>query len=526
MKNAIILTDFTDAVSLTRILGPYKVAHELRKHGIDTTVINFLHMWTYDEIVALLSQLINDDTVFVGVSNFFYKDTQGVDVYDDSQPLRFNPADPNLLIPHGPEASEQLRLWLKQRGQTLVLGGPTAFDIEQNSKFDYLIQGFSEKSIINFVAHRTQGTTLKNSYRSIYGPTVIRDINAEENFDFATSDFRWHDDDCLLPREVLNIELARGCIFKCNFCSFPLIGKKKFDYIKHQELVKQELIENYERFGTTVYYFGDETFNDSVDKVDMIYNISKELPFQLEYFAYLRLDLIERNPETVEKLFASGCRYTHFGIETLHPQAGRAINKSFTFDRAKRTLERFRAVGGSDINLHATMMVGLPYETESSARETYNLIIANELPIDSFYYFATTINRQPFPQSYFSQNYAEFGYEVIDPADPQYCDRMANLPTSLNQWPGPGIFWRNSTNGMDFFSAHDLAVEFNHGGTQHKKLGSVAAFGIAGLDLPNTMWKNQTYQTADWFAVTQQKRRRFAEYRRLINSVVDRKSTS
>mgnify|MGYP003345900214 CR=1 FL=1 len=49
-KNVIILTDYPDPVSLIRIYGPYKVALDLRQLGLDVTVVNFLHMWSYKEL--------------------------------------------------------------------------------------------------------------------------------------------------------------------------------------------------------------------------------------------------------------------------------------------------------------------------------------------------------------------------------------------------------------------------------------------------------------------------------------------
>jgi radical SAM superfamily enzyme YgiQ (UPF0313 family) len=39
--------------------------------------------------------------------------------------------------------------------------------------------------------------------------------------------------------KVLPIEIARGCIFKCKFCSYPLNGKQNLDfrYFSSMELI-------------------------------------------------------------------------------------------------------------------------------------------------------------------------------------------------------------------------------------------------------------------------------------------------
>ena len=54
--------------------GVFKVAHELRLAGYEVVVLNHLHTYTIEEINYLLKNLINEETLFVGINNFFYKD--------------------------------------------------------------------------------------------------------------------------------------------------------------------------------------------------------------------------------------------------------------------------------------------------------------------------------------------------------------------------------------------------------------------------------------------------------------------
>lgn len=521
-KNVILLADHSDTVSMIRIYGISKVAYELRQYGIDVTVINFLHMWSYDELIEVMDQLINEDTLFVGFNNFYYKDISGNDVYGNEK-LTFKFPEPGLLLPHGREASNNFKEWLKARNQTLVLGGPTAVDMKENNIFDYVLQGFTERSILNFVDHLTDGTPLTNSYKSLFGPTYIRDTNVEECYDFAKSSFKWHDDDCILSSEVLNIEVARGCIFKCNFCSFPMIGKKKFDYIKDFNILKEELLDNYNRFGVTRYFFSDETFNDSVQKVELIAQISKELPFQLEYFAYLRLDLVERNPETIQMLYDSGLKYAHFGVETLNPLAGKSIGKSFTYEKAKRTIERIREVAGDNINLHGTFMVGLPDEPEESVRATYELLKNKDLLLDSYYFLPLAVPRAPNPLSEFGRNYTKYGYVEMSEEDPVWGEHVKKINSYSTFF---SIAWYNDTNKMNWFQAVELANNFNDSTLELKKLSSVSALGIAGLGLSSDHWYNKNHSEVDWFLVTKTKQARAIEYKNLMKKLALSKSSN
>lgn len=515
-KNVVLLTDYTDTVSLIRIYGPYKLAYELRQHNIDVTVVNFLHMWAYDELIEYLDKIINDDTLFVGFNTFFYRSIEGQDVYGE-QRMEFKPIEPGMLLPHGRQASQDLHKWLKDRNQVLALGGATGIDMQENSVFDYVFRGFGEKSVLNFINHLTTGAELVSSYKSVYGPIIVNDINVEQNFDFANSSFRWDERDCVLPGEVLNIEVARGCIFKCNFCSFPMIGKKKFDYIKDFEILKGELIDNYERFGTTRYFFSDETFNDSVQKVELIQKISQELPFKLEYFAYLRLDLLDRNPETIEMLYNSGLRYTHFGIETLNPAAGKTIGKSFTFEKAKKAIDHIKQVSNGNLNLHGTFMVGLPHDTESSILETYKHIKSRDIALDSFYFLPLFIPRDPFPQSEFGRNYSAYGYQAMDPNDPVWGEQIRKLSNFAHF---PGVIWQRQDSSMNFFTAEKLANSLNESGLEFKKLGHIAALGVSGLNIAPEHWEHKTYAEVNWPWISRVKQERALEYKKLMNKMV------
>ena len=81
----------------------------------------------------------------------------------------------------------------------------------------------------------------------------------------------WHDDDVhLLPGEGVPVEFARGCIFKCKFCSYPMNGKQNLDFVKDPELLYQELSDNYKNFGIKHYMIVDDTFNDHKEKLESI----------------------------------------------------------------------------------------------------------------------------------------------------------------------------------------------------------------------------------------------------------------
>ena len=159
-------------------------------------------------------------------------------------------------------------------------------------------------------------------------------------FNFTDDNHRWSYRDCIQPNEILPIEFARGCIFKCSFCTYPHIGKHKNDYTKHLEYIKEELMYNYDNFGTTAYYVVDDTFNADDDFIKSFTDMSKSLPFKLKYSCYLRGDLLHGNPETEDMFLENGLVSCFFGIETFDEELAKMVGKPWSAKHAK-SLRRF-----------------------------------------------------------------------------------------------------------------------------------------------------------------------------------------
>jgi radical SAM superfamily enzyme YgiQ (UPF0313 family) len=351
--------------------GVYKIARELRIAGYEVAVIHHLHVFSYDEICLILKKLISDQTVFVGFNNTFYRpidDGGSVHIYNQDLAGSF--------IPHGKEYNLQLKelIYSLNSNCKIVLGGPTADDKDYNKDYDYVVIGYADKSVINLADHLAYNKPLNNYSTGTFVKNIINDPVAK-GFDFPNRKMEYKDYDCLMPGETLFLEVARGCIFKCSFCSFPLNGKKKLDFIKHKEIIVEELIENYKKYGITKYLLLDDTFNDSIEKIQLIYEVSQEVPFDFEFWAYIRLDLLSAHPETIDTLIKAGLKGCQFGIETLHPKSAKSVGKGQDPKKQIETLRYIKRTYGDKIFLHASFIAGLPYEPVQSMIDTYEFFL-------------------------------------------------------------------------------------------------------------------------------------------------------
>lgn len=504
--NIILLSDYSAVLNMSKTIGAYKVACSLRNAGYEVAVLHHLHVFTHEEIFDMLSQLISEQTLFVGINNFFYSELDNIGTSEGGgvQFTHNKPGEVGAFIPHGAWFNQKIKSLIKKNNPKckIVLGGPNASDSTNNTDFDTIIVGYADTSIVNYADHLSKGATLEKSYHSIHGPLIINDKKAE-NYAFSSTPMVYHNNDAILPGETLVTEISRGCIFKCAYCSYPLNGKKKMDFIKHKEILKQEFIDNYYRFGTTRYIFSDDTVNDSVEKCKMIYDISQQLPFKLEWWGYIRLDLLAAYPETVSLLFDSGLKAAYFGIETLDQKAASTIGKGGDRTRLIETVRNVKKEYGNKICLHGGFIFGLPHESLESMKRTVEFLNSDANPLDGWNAFPLRMRLDVDSQisgfiSDIDINYEKYGYTKIQ----NHTGRYQNT-----------CLWKNEF--TDFETVNKLVDDAYKANTKDTVTG-IFALEIMGMGYDEHKIFNQQHKDVDWHEIDKLKIIRAQDYRDAI----------
>lgn len=437
--NIILLTGTTSyRHPIYKSLGLMRLAQELRNNGFEVLVIHHLEIFSKSELYQFLQSMISDQTLFLGINNFMYSDpfAEGI--------IKNNVTDAvHKMLPYLNASNQDFKSFVRSLNPKvkLVLGGPKAMDSPMCRDFDLVVLGYADVSVVNLARHLRDGTPLDKSHRSLNGFTVVDDAKAP-TFDFENHSTYLLEQDIVYPSEPLPIEIARGCIFSCAFCSYPLNGKKKFDYGRSVEKLYQEFIYNYEKFGTTKYMFNDDTFNDSVEKIEMMLDISSKLPFQLIYWAFIRLDLVTAKMETADMLFKSGLRSMFCGIESWNPETGKIIGKKANAESQIKTIKHINNLSDNQISIDMSFIIGLPKETVSSQRRTFDYLEAADLNVNAAFFsplFLKNVkNSNPMFASRISRDYTKYGYEIIGQR-------------------GDELLWKNEH--MDVYQAYQLRDE-------------------------------------------------------------------
>jgi predicted nucleotidyltransferase len=355
---------------MNRFVGPHRLATELRNANISTSVILGLGYYSLSEMTAMIETNIDDKTLVLGISTTFFVEYSPRNAHFPSRLYKFGDSYKNDIK----EITNHFKIKYPQL--KIVIGGPSARSkVTEDSQVDLFIEGYADNEFLNYILN------LKNNNRIFYSSyhcNVPLISNLNNNFNFRNCMTTYISSDNILFGETLPLEISRGCIFKCKFCSYPLRGKNKNDlsYIKDENILYQELIQNYENHGTTSYIFVDDTFNDSQDKLELLYNIFKKLPFKIKFSAYIRIDLLYAYPKSIDLLKEMGICGAFFGIESLNPQSRKASSKGFNNDKLYETIRNVNNIW-KDVFITSSFIYGLPYDDANTVQDWTTNIVFN-----------------------------------------------------------------------------------------------------------------------------------------------------
>ena len=385
-------------------MGVYRLANHLRSNGYTVKVIHGFVKLTDEQFYEFATRFVSDETVLIGLGATVLANLEGSEFFgmsNNNAKTRF--VRLKEMFPH-------VKLCV---GGAQITGATETF-LSNFNYFDYAVKGQGETAIIELLNHLTKGT--KVTFNTVTKPRVITDKTY--SFDTFNSTFNYYTaDDAIQQGEGLPIEIARGCIFKCKFCGYDLIGKKMGDYVKQKNLIREELIRNYNEWGTTDYYVADETINDSEEKIDMLLDAVSNLPFKPTFGGFLRLDLIWKFPSMAQKLKDIGLEACSFGIETVNDRSGKAVGKGLGVRRIEETLNHLREVWKDDVFTNASFILGLRYDTPETAHELDEWIERQYANKTLHTVFVKPLYIMPSTGlSFLDGNFEEHGYSIM-PAD-------------------------------------------------------------------------------------------------------------
>lgn len=383
-----------------RYLGPYKVAHYLRKAGFTSQVIDFVVEYDEETLYSLMKKFVTTETSVIGISSTFISST----------PYEHSDGKKRRIPEHLHNCINKIKAEYPK--VKIAAGGHLMFWL--HGFIDFTVEGEAEDTMVDILRYLKTGkneppykvTTMLYDDKpgKVYtGPIIQR-------YKIELDDFKFSEQDCIVEGETLPLEISRGCIFKCKFCQYRHTGKNKFDFLRSMDLIKDEMLYNYEKFKVTNYNVICDTFNDSEFKMNQWHAAVTSLPFKINYNAYIRADLLHRFDDVVHILADTGLFGAYHGIETFHPEAARIIGKGWSGKEAKEYLPiLFHDKWKGKIPMHTNFIVGLPKDTLLSMVNSVKWHADNNMHSIKFWPLGLVENSQ-ITLSEFEKNASAYGF--------------------------------------------------------------------------------------------------------------------
>ena len=352
MNHGIIMGGVVDYYydSIKRAPGAHKIATHLRKEGWNVEVLDFVQSWKLDELKEFSRQRVTTDTKFLGLSATFS--------------IRFK-----VLF-------EFVRWFKKEYPDILIVGGSQAFHNCEGIPLDYMVHGYGELAMSAILS----GNVKYTEHRWLNGHKFRR-VDATHDYMAARMknlSTHYEERDYIEPHEVLTVEFGRGCIFNCHFCTLTYRNIKD-DHSRAEDNLYKELLENYNKWGTTNYSISDETVNDYTEKIERFAGAIRKLPFKPNMAGYIRGDLLVHKQKDWQAIEDIGLNTQFYGIESFHRPSARSVGKGMESGKLQDGLLEYRDYMKSKghFQAHLSLIAGLPHETLDTLRETKKWVVEN-----------------------------------------------------------------------------------------------------------------------------------------------------
>lgn len=421
-RYAVIFNDSGESI-IRRTMGAYKIADMMRSVGWTVEVIDWISRWSNKEVKEFVDSLPYTVDLFA-ISNLWMNDELVLDKI-------------SFLKEQYPSAK-------------LLMGGPKPF--QRDYGVDAMLFGYAEHSLYPLLAWLfNEGPQPVGKFPTWAPNSLLIDANLNyRGLKIDKYDCAYHNNDFIESHEALTIEITRGCRFKCKYCNYAFLGVKE-DYSRSEDDIYNELMRNYELWGTKNYIICDDTFNDRDSKIEKLANAVERLPFEPNFSCFIRLDLVISRPQQVELLCRARCWSHFYGIETLHPEAAKAIGKGMHPDKIKEGLLWIRKEFMNRIGVYrgtCGMIAGLPYEPVESWYDSLKWMTENW---ESFFFWGLHISVDPdaSTQSDFSLDAKKYGYiqttnpEVLEWANKNGYNDSTKVGRNNNKLDNRVLVWES-----------------------------------------------------------------------------------
>lgn len=236
---------------------------------------------------------------------------------------------------------------------------------------DHVVKGEAENIIIDLVEGKFTSKIIDGS--------PVEDVNTLPLINYSLLEG-------IGSMSIIPVMTSRGCPFDCNFCTVTGVFGRRFR-MQTADRVIEEIKNAVSYFRTRSIFFYDDNFSANKERVNEICDKLIDQKLRIIWTAQVRSD-IARDPQLVEKMARSGCRWFFIGFESINDRALAAYHKSQTRTDIEKAIQVIHEYG---ISIHGMFIFGEDNDTIETLQETVEFTKHHEL--ETVQYMVLT----PFP---------------------------------------------------------------------------------------------------------------------------------
>ncbi|MCK6505386.1 B12-binding domain-containing radical SAM protein [Myxococcota bacterium] len=283
--------------------------------------------------------------------------------------------------------------WIKaikaQVGAPVIVGGVHLSIYPRETlgypEIDYAVTGEAERALPALLGALVDGGDLSQvkgiAFKRPDGAVVVTPAASDVDVDLAPFPARHLIDNSIYYsfisqyRNFTCFITSRGCPYKCIFCeqgSKPFRARSPGNVVDELEICVKE-------HGIRELDFFDSSFTIRKQRVIDICDEIKRRKLDIVWAARTRVDCI--TDDVLKAMRSAGCTRIYYGIESGNREILQTLKKSTSLEMYRDVVSLTKK---NDIHTFGYFMVGNPYETEATIRQTIRLALELDLDYAQF----------------------------------------------------------------------------------------------------------------------------------------------
>jgi anaerobic magnesium-protoporphyrin IX monomethyl ester cyclase len=249
-----------------------------------------------------------------------------------------------------------------------IIGGPHASalpkEVLKTKIFDIVVKGNGELALVKIIQAIEKNKSLNkiSNISYLYKNKIIENpIQGDNNTDL----FPFPDYSLLNEKRFYSARIftSRGCPFNCAFCA----NKQGAIFYRNFDDIKKEIDILYNKYGTRLFYIGDENFVNNIERATKIIYLLENTYKDIKWIFQTRLSYL---PQKIISLLKNAKNLVEIdvGIENFDDKILKINNKHLS---SKKIIESLKKLKTTKKMILGYWIIGLPGEIKNTLK--YNL---------------------------------------------------------------------------------------------------------------------------------------------------------